>query len=140
MTTSIVNTEKAGTTEFRVGHYSARCSQRDTFMGPEFQIELFWHEPETGIINDVATFGRDVVDACAALQFALLGDSLASAQGWLAANCRWSPPGAFARALDRVVSYLWTSEERDYLSREPNDRAGHIFEAVMLLRDYAAKP
>jgi len=118
-------------------HVTARCTREDTFVGPRFLIELRWHDPENGVINDVATFGRDVVDACTALQLALVGDALVSTQAWLMANCRWTSPGALARALRRVVDYHWTQEERDYLSREPDDRAGHIFEALTHLRQYA---
>lgn len=125
--------------EFRVGHYSARPTRRETFMGPKFEIELSWHEPETGIVHPAATFGRDVIDACTALQLALVADSVASTQHWLVANLRWSPPGSLRRALDRVIEYLWTEEQRDYFQRETNDRAGHIFEELMLLERFATK-
>lgn len=131
---------QTGEGEFRVGHYAARWIMQECFGGAEFRIELLWHDPESGVINDIATFRRDVVDACAALQLALLDESLATTRDWLVANARWAPPGSLARALDRVVGYLWSEEERDYWSRSADDRAGHIYESLLLLARFASGP
>lgn len=127
-------------TRFRVGQYSACGVTRETYVGPQSRIELSWHDPENGVINDVASFGRHVVDACAVLQLALLGQASDSMKEWLLANARWEPPGSLAGALRRVIAYVWAEAEADYLRCEAEGRAGHVFESVRMLERFATKP
>jgi hypothetical protein len=37
-------------------------------------------------------------------------------------------------ALYRVLNYHWADEYRDYLSRKPAERAGHIFKAMRTVK------
>jgi hypothetical protein len=38
------------------------------------------------------------------------------------------------RAMDRVVDYLFTDEREDYEASQSEDREGHIFNQVLILK------
>jgi len=55
-------------------------------------------------------------------------------------NNRASVPTEVRAALEQLVDYLWDDERSDFENRSPNDRRGHVFEAVRQLQAFLNDP
>ena len=49
------------------------------------------------------------------------------------------PPGV-AQAMDAVLDYLWAAEKEDFDAKSKQERAGHIFRALIRLRTWSRFP
>lgn len=45
-------------------------------------------------------------------------------------------PEHIAQAMTAILDYLWQAEARDYLSRSREDQEGHIFNAMLTVRQW----